>query len=985
MNKYFFSFLFLNIVFAQHSTAQYVTKFYNDENGLPQNSVKSIIQSSSGFIWLATENGLARFDGRNFVTFYAEDYGYLSNRFNCLISNDAGENIYGITENRENILINNNFPRKDTNPPKWFVYEISGSTGNIFGVPSKIYPNVHEDRTGMILNDSIEFYHYEDVFGITNSHSDITFSSEHTFKKLGMVMFDDMAYVIDYEGGYYSWSKNTYLVRDSINRFTDLDKPKMIWNRGAKQVFLVDNHNVWLLIPDSSGKLRKLVLVENYDFSGFDVHTCLWNEESKTLFLGSLSKGLMAIRKSIFEQQIGNVNTFDESFYGLSTLDNRNLYTSNGLYFNIEKGRVFKSTYRKYLRAIVAHPDSNAVIRSTLMELVKTNCESGKCLDSHIFSFGSFISAFFLEEDSLYVSTFDNNQKSYLYKGSVNDSEFELIGTPDVNRIQSYFRKRDGTLLLGTSSGILAFDEVNRTFSKFAEIITGEVRSIQELDSGYLWVATYGKGVFIIDRNDVVKKLPVDRKQYLNFAHYFIEDNNAFVWIPTNRGLFQYRKEDVYKYISRNKDPLFFLYYSVSNGLPSNEFNGGCQVCAVRLLNDRVYLPSMLGIISFVPEEIPFTLPSKNLQLTDFKVNDEEVHFDDVLRLPRGFRSLSFNVLSPDFGNPYNILIESKITDRKDREWIPIPDDGKIVLYALPPGKYEFLVRKHVGFGKEIVYESFTLVVPGALTATWWFFVIVLGVLLVVILLFVRARTMWFNSYRKAIDKGVQERTRQIRNLTSDFKSVIAQQKRVNANKNRVIAVLAHDIRSPLRYLGFMIKELGEKLPEASKSEKEDFRAAQETCEKLYDYVSDVLKDQQLESETGGVPINELDVRELIEQKITIFKSVARLKNINLEHKIGANTRLYGNNNLLSIIIHNLIDNALKYSNKGTVTVSFEEKDGYNILKVSDEGKGFDTKKAESLKGGLGLEMVRELASLLGGELKIDSSTKGTTVTLSFR
>ena len=48
---------------------QYDQQHFTDENGLPQNSVKSIIQDKDGFIWLTTEDGLVRYDGQRFFTF----------------------------------------------------------------------------------------------------------------------------------------------------------------------------------------------------------------------------------------------------------------------------------------------------------------------------------------------------------------------------------------------------------------------------------------------------------------------------------------------------------------------------------------------------------------------------------------------------------------------------------------------------------------------------------------------------------------------------------------------------------------------------------------------------------------------------------------------------------------------------------------------------------------------------------------------------
>jgi len=61
--------LFLSVTSLRAQTTEiegYTIRHFTDENGLPQNSVKSIAADNAGFVWLATENGLVRFDGRSF-------------------------------------------------------------------------------------------------------------------------------------------------------------------------------------------------------------------------------------------------------------------------------------------------------------------------------------------------------------------------------------------------------------------------------------------------------------------------------------------------------------------------------------------------------------------------------------------------------------------------------------------------------------------------------------------------------------------------------------------------------------------------------------------------------------------------------------------------------------------------------------------------------------------------------------------------------
>lgn len=59
----------------------YAITHYTDESGLPQNSIKAIFKGSGGFVWFITENGLVRFDGRNFLVFNKSNMPLASSRF----------------------------------------------------------------------------------------------------------------------------------------------------------------------------------------------------------------------------------------------------------------------------------------------------------------------------------------------------------------------------------------------------------------------------------------------------------------------------------------------------------------------------------------------------------------------------------------------------------------------------------------------------------------------------------------------------------------------------------------------------------------------------------------------------------------------------------------------------------------------------------------------------------------------------------------
>jgi len=86
------SLLFLLIfAFGFIASAQYTVDNWNTDNGLPQNTVRTILQTRDGFLWFGSQDGLVRFDGVKFVTFNtANTKGLGSNRFTCLFEDTAG-------------------------------------------------------------------------------------------------------------------------------------------------------------------------------------------------------------------------------------------------------------------------------------------------------------------------------------------------------------------------------------------------------------------------------------------------------------------------------------------------------------------------------------------------------------------------------------------------------------------------------------------------------------------------------------------------------------------------------------------------------------------------------------------------------------------------------------------------------------------------------------------------------------------------------
>jgi ligand-binding sensor domain-containing protein len=95
------SILIIFLFHFQQSYGQYVSSWYNTENGLPQNSVKAIVKDKYGFIWLSTDNGIVQYDGSVFT---------IHNKL--AVTNLHFENFYGNVLNDSIVIYNNNDENK---------------------------------------------------------------------------------------------------------------------------------------------------------------------------------------------------------------------------------------------------------------------------------------------------------------------------------------------------------------------------------------------------------------------------------------------------------------------------------------------------------------------------------------------------------------------------------------------------------------------------------------------------------------------------------------------------------------------------------------------------------------------------------------------------------------------------------------------------------------------------------------------------------
>lgn len=248
------------------------------------------------------------------------------------------------------------------------------------------------------------------------------------------------------------------------------------------------------------------------------------------------------------------------------------------------------------------------------------------------------------------------------------------------------------------------------------------------------------------------------------------------------------------------------------------------------------------------------------------------------------------------------------------------------------------------------------------------------------------------------IGTGLYLRHRQLISVNSALEKsneLISAQKeelaKSNADKDKFISILSHDIRNPLNgILGFtdILERDYEKIDEKERREFLGYLNA--SAKSLFRLVDRVLLWSRLQRGTFHIRKEKINLKEIAAVAVGLQKPNAIKKGIILESKISEDIYTEADRNVLDTVIRNLLDNAVKFTNAGgRVILESELKNNKIIVSITDTGVGIDTEDIGKLFGienkistkgtaneegtGLGLTLCRDMLLLVGSDLKADS------------
>jgi len=212
--------------------------------------------------------------------------------------------------------------------------------------------------------------------------------------------------------------------------------------------------------------------------------------------------------------------------------------------------------------------------------------------------------------------------------------------------------------------------------------------------------------------------------------------------------------------------------------------------------------------------------------------------------------------------------------------------------------------------------------------------------------------------------------------------------KNLERMKKDFVANISHELRTPLTAIKGFVETL---------EEEEDIKNVQyleiikRHTDRLMNIVNDLLLLSELEQAGTALEVEDVNLVSVVENILKVFEQGAKSKGIELKLIAGESMKaVQADPFKLEQMFINLLDNAIKYTEKGEVSISLRQEDLKSIIKIQDTGIGIpashlprvferfyvvDKSRSKKLGGtGLGLSIVKHIVLLHGGTIDVESS-----------
>jgi ligand-binding sensor domain-containing protein len=692
---YFFITIVAYIFLPCYTNAQqYSYTQYTTSNGLAGNKIYQIAQDINGYIWFATDNGLSRFDGRNFKNYTTKD-GLPDNEVLQIFPDSYGR-LWISTFNKKIAFYKNGIIFTDINSVLLQSFQLPENTIEIFESPERKLYLLAARKIYEVDNNKAKLF-YADSYSY---RLDIDYSNY--IKKPLLFVNDTIFYYHQGKFVFFKKENNKPNTKNLILRYTDLHtpiiipKPHDIISLNFKYTYGEFNHIAYINTHNGSQKIDTATgkMLETYLPNQRVSYT--FEDKEQNLWFATLGNGVFKLKTTHIKFYPFTSSQNNSEVFSVQKINNQ---IAAGLSF----GKVSTINTQSLQAANLNFPD-NATLSQNAIRLNRVTCMIALNQNTCFFGMDSYLSKLQNgKQQFIYLKPIKSlsviNQSTIL----VGTSNYAVtISTKDLSIIDTVYHQRStkvkfafGNYFIGTQNGLF----IN---NKKLDSITGRVTDIALTNDSIVWVSTNNNGLYGIKNNKIIQQFNEKNGLISNNIKSLFATNNI-VWIGTFNGLNKLDRKN-------NK----VTTYTTDDGLPSDIIN------AIYVEDTIVWLGTNIGLVRF--DETKITKPTF-CNITLVSINSSNKQLDaDTITLPYHQNNIKFQHNAISFKSEKGILFKYKM-EGLDTNWQETTSN-EVNFPSLPYGDFTFKIYALNKFGVQSRTLSYKIFVTKPFWEKAWFIMV---------------------------------------------------------------------------------------------------------------------------------------------------------------------------------------------------------------------------------------------------------------------